>query len=120
MQSSGITRAIRTRKKLEVGEHKISHNWTLHKMQNAGRESNYELYHYGTCMLQWSENSRGDIYDWSLWKSTGWGSATDQQITNAVLEALGVDLYYSRKGGAHYVTLDHADVPSYKRRVHSG
>jgi hypothetical protein len=68
-------------------------------------------------MLQWQDNKRNDVYDWSLWKSTGDGSVTDQQIVNAVLEELGVDLYFSRKGGSHYVSLDHPDVPSYRRKV---
>jgi hypothetical protein len=111
MQSQRIRRTIKTRKKLEDGEHEMG-NWTLHKSGNR-----YELYHYNTCMLQWEDTSTYKPYDWSLWKSTGHGSTTDQQIVNAVLGELGVDLYFSRKGGSHYVSLDHPDVPSYRRKV---
>lgn len=111
MQSSRIRSVIKERKWLEDGTTEIG-NWSLNK---SGRD--YELWHYKTCMLQWSDSKRGKPYDWSLWTSTGHGSTTDQQIVNAVLETLGVDLFFSRKGGSHYVPLDHADVPSYRRRV---
>ena len=58
----------------------------------------YELWHYGTCMLQWTENSRGEILRCKT--STGHGSVSDQHGMNTAFRVLGLDLYYSRKGGA--------------------
>jgi hypothetical protein len=58
----------------------------------------WELWHYGTRMLQWRESTRYgvEVCDWS----TGHGSVSDQNGMNIAFRVLGVDAYYSRKGGS--------------------
>ena len=62
----------------------------------------YRLTHYGHFMLAWNKDGHGRVaildYD------TGYGTVSDQHGVNKALRALGIyDLYYSRKGGSHYV-----------------
>lgn len=54
------------------------------------------LYHYSTAMLAWYYR---DPAAWTEVLSLGHGSVSDQQGVNKVLQALGVGLYYSRRGG---------------------
>jgi len=89
-------------------------NWHLCKTGHM-----YEVWHYDTFMLGWYDLSIGPQITRS---HLGHGSVTDQQIVNAIFDELGptVNLYYSRKGGSHYVTRDHPDVPSYARKQKVG
>jgi hypothetical protein len=114
MRCTAITRAIENRKNLDNGTHAIGgEKWTLVKEMVSPRVPSYKLYHYSTLMLQWADHRTGpSVYR----NSTGWGSVTDQQIMNAVFDAIGLDMYFSRKGGSHFVTLDHPDVPKYRRK----
>lgn len=77
------------------------------------------LYHHGTMMLQWDIDfpQGSDKLDWSL----GWGSVSDQNGMNTAFRVLGLPYYYSRKGGAHIVSLNDSresarDLPVYIRR----
>lgn len=57
----------------------------------------YRLTHYGHHMLTWTENKHGvSVLD----MSTGYGSVSDQGGMNTAFRVLGLDYYYSRKGGA--------------------
>lgn len=113
MQSNRIRRTINQRKDLKDGVHEMG-NWSLHKEHVDARWTIYRVYHYTTQMLVWYDSK--DVVKITH-HGFGHGSATDQQIVNAILEELHVDLYFSRKGGSHYVTLDHKDVPTYRRKV---
>lgn len=76
------------------------------------------LYHHGTMMLAWDIDfpQSSDKLDWSL----GWGSVSDQNGMNVAFRVLDLPYYYSRKGGAHIISLnDRNDVkglPVYVRR----
>ena len=62
----------------------------------CGKE--YELWHYGTRMCRWRESVRDGVE--ILIANTGYGSVSDQNGMNILFRVLGVDAYYSRKGGA--------------------
>lgn len=64
----------------------------------------FQLWHYGTCMLEWHESEMGSTLTHT---DTGWGSVSDQNGVNKALRALGMDnMRYcrdARGGGARIV-----------------
>ncbi len=59
------------------------------------------VYHFSTCMLYWNVNDPTDIeYD------LGHGSVSDQTGMNGLFYELGLNLFYSRAGGAHIELYD--------------
>lgn len=56
----------------------------------------YQLTHYGTVMLEWVVGKHGSYVVNAF---TGHGSVSDQGGMNTAFKVLGLDLYYTRKGG---------------------
>ena len=86
MRSERIRRNVSTHEVGEMG------NWAL---WHPG-ERTYELWHYSTLMLVWTEDRAGKCH--ATYTSIGKGSVTDQQIMNAVFEELRIPLRYRRDG----------------------
>lgn len=61
----------------------------------------YRLSHYSVIMLVWRESESDGIE--VLTMSLGHGTVSDQGGMNQAFKALGLPLYYSRKGGAEIV-----------------
>lgn len=66
------------------------------RVRHNPEDGSHSLVHHGTTMLSW------DTDGLVLFAGLGIGSVSDQQGTNAALQALGSNLYYSRAGGADY------------------
>lgn len=63
----------------------------------------FQLWHYGTCMLEWHESEMGCTLTHT---DTGWGSVSDQNGVNKALRVLGINMRYHRDmrgGGARIV-----------------
>lgn len=58
----------------------------------------FQLWHYGTCMLEWHESEMGATL---TRVNTGWGSVSDQNGVNKALRVLGMNMRYRRdaRGG---------------------
>lgn len=89
MRSERIRRNVRTHEVGEMG------NWALWCPDHDS--PTYELWHYSTLMLVWTEDRAGKCY--ATYTSIGIGSVTDQQVMNAVFEELRIPLRYRRDGG---------------------
>lgn len=75
---------------------------SYHNYDEATNEGQHEVWHYSTLMLAWTTKGHdGEIT--SMRTSTGHGSVSDQGAMNQLFRELGVDLYFSRKGGADIV-----------------
>ena len=74
-------------------------SWRVDKLDSDPfRGNEYLLSHYGHPMLKWRKSHRNDTEILDYW--TGYGSVSDQGGMNQAFKSLGIDLYYSRKGGA--------------------
>jgi hypothetical protein len=69
------------------------------------------LWHYSTRMMAWRLDEPSD--EEYLYLGTGWGSVSDQNGCNTAARMLGLPYYYSRKGGADWLSLD--DVEDCRR-----
>jgi hypothetical protein len=67
-----------------------------HVTRNDGM---YQLWHYGTLMLEWEHNSNSSKPH-VVQAHVGWGSVSDQQGMNKAFNALGLPHYFVRKDGA--------------------
>lgn len=79
-------------------------NWTITVEQDLDPTLTFhQIRHYGTQMLTWNSmptNPR-DVVSASGW--LGWGSVSDQNGMNEFLLTLSIPVYFSRKGGAHFI-----------------
>lgn len=66
----------------------------------------YELWHYSTRMLLWTNTIHGPLL---LDHSTGWGSVSDQNGVNIAFRVLNLPYFYKRAGGAVIVNTTTGD-----------
>lgn len=76
--------------------------WRSHHSYDPDtNRGHHEVWHYSTLMLRWQTGGKdGALITESVYASTGHGSVSDQGAMNQLFRALGLPLYFSRKGGA--------------------
>lgn len=77
-------------------------SWAIMRVANSDGsallEDVFQLWHYGTCMLEWHDSEMGATLTRTC---TGRGSVSDQNGVNKALRALGMNMRYFRdaRGG---------------------
>lgn len=118
----GIRRAISSVQKTEGSYTLKLGAWKVTRTEGTDAYSGEDfirgtLSHHSTLMLTWNVENPTDpeMLDYS----EGWGSKSDQDGMNAAFQTLDIPLYFSRAGGARFLTTERdVAVNAYRRRGH--
>jgi len=89
----------------KAGNAGSGNSWVSYHSTDTNGRKTLDVWHDGHNMLSVTFKDDGSPDLSTLYLSVGWGSVSDQGGMNQILRELRLPYYYSRQGGAAYLTI---------------